>query len=627
MKKVISLMLSLIFLFSSLSMLVYADGTVEEEELTNIAMVENALPYASSEKNTLWTPAKALNDGAKSADTWQGWECQYPDIVYGSDTSKGFSGEYCGIKFTKSEYYEISKINLNLGMHAAMGGQNPHYVVQCLVEGVWVTVAEFNDSDTKPVSYETYEDAMANDKSFYHIPTNIEFTLDNPVTTNNVRITISEFAKNYPSGDVLIFPYVYEIELIGKRGETPDIELPEGAVISTNIGYHSFPEASSSRPFKYPYRAIDGDVKTEWTPRSRDAGQYLLLDLLQTKKINKVVVNCGEYMDGVSVSDYAYDIKAYVNNEWVTVAQGTVFDEANMSLVNEYTFNTVETNLIKLEFTEALTSLPSVYELEAHLSEDKTYYVEGRYSAAQRVSASKGNIAIAGTPYASHDFIPYSSVDYIIDGGIDNDAYVWFSGVLDMPVHCGIKFHAKQLINKIAVYVHVPEEEGTDIMGIEIQAFIDGEYKTIVKSKSYDKLMKYTTVYEFDPIETDDIRIVYTSGSGTFANLRELEIYSPSGILPMFDGLEAMAEPPQVIKGEPMAQQREATEKSEGKIISTSIKDLLGETNSKENAPDTQGSQQAINSTEVFIIAISVVGAIALICLAVFMVKRSKKTD
>lgn len=551
MKKIVSLFLSLVFLLSSMTVLVFAEDTAVEggeEELTNVAGVENAIAYASSEKNTLWTPAKALNDGAKGSDTWQGWECKYPSIIYGQDTSDGFSGEYCGIKFTNKEYYEIYEINLNTGMHSAMGGQNAHYTVQCLVEGVWITVAEFSDSDTTPLSnFTSYEDAMANDTSYYHIPAEISFKLDNPVTTNNVRITVSDFAKNYPGGDVLIFPYIYEIELIGKRGITPDLELPEGAVISTNIGYHSFPEASSSANYRYPYCAIDGDVKSSWGPKSKDAGEYLSLVFEEAKKMNKAVVNFGTYAEGVAVEDYKFDIEVLVDGEWVNVAQGTSFDEENATLITEYSFEAVETTAIRLVFTEASKKAPRVYEFEAHLSDSKTYYVENRYTALQENSASKGNIAIVGTPYASLDFFPYSDVNYIIDGKTHKDAYVWFTGVIDMPSYCGVKFNEKQVIDRVALYFETPSVEGTDIMGIQIQALIDGEYVTLVTTKSYDENMKYAPAYKFDPVETDDIRILYTSGNGTFAHLKELEIYSPNGSYPMFDGLPALENPPSFI--------------------------------------------------------------------------------
>ena len=623
MKKIISLLLSLVFLLSSMSLAVFAEETNEEEELYNVARVENALAYATSEKNTLWTPAYALNDGQYSSDTWQGWECKYPDIIYGSDTSSGFSSEYCGIKFTNKEYYEIYEINLNTGMHAAMGGQNAHYLVQCLVEGVWVTVAEFSDSDTTPVSgFTSYEDAMENDTSFYHIPAEISFTLENPVTTNNVRVLLSEYAKNYPGGDVLIFPYIYEIELIGKRGQTPDLELPEGAVVSSNIGYHSYPYASSSADFRYPYRAIDGVKTTGWSPKGKEAGEFLALNFIDVKKINKAVINFGDYMSGNPYIDYAFDIEALVDGVWTKVASGTALDEENETLVTEYSFAEVEATALRVKFTEGYRSVPTVYEFEAHMSEEKTYYVENRFDTYQRNSASKGNIAITGIPYANRDFAPYSDVNYIIDGQIDENAYVWFTGVVDMPSYCGITFHEKQLVDRVALYFVTPAIEGEDIMGIKIQAKVDGEYVTLVDTKSYHKDMKYQPAFEFDPVETDDIRIYYTSGNGTFAHLRELEVYSPNGLCPMFEGLAQMMEPPTFIKtnNDKSLLSNEITDKSgyETPIIPIDRNEVSTNNTVTSDTDDTQESNTPI-------IVISIVGAAVCILIIASIIVAVKK--
>lgn len=636
MKKAISLILSIVFLLSCFSTVSLASETENQEELTNIARVENALAYATSEKNTLWTPVVALNDGNYSKDTWQGWECGYPDIIYGSDTSKGFSGQYCGIKFTNSEYYEISSMYFNLGMHAAMGGQNAHYTVQCLVEGVWITVAEFSDSDAKPVGknedgsfvFSSYEDAMENDKSYYHIPAEIYITLDKPVTTNNVRVNLSEYGKNYPSGDVLIFPYIYEIELIGKRGVTPDLELPEGAVISTNIGYHSYPYASSSAPFKYPYCAIDGDITSAWSPLGKEAGEYLVLEMLSPQKINKVKVNFGEYLDGVTVVDYGFDIEALVNDEWVKIASGTAFDEENMTFITEYSFEEIETTAIKLVITESFSSRPSVYELEAHLSTEKTYYVEDRYNSDRKISASKGNIAIVGTAYADKDFVPYSDVNYINDGKISKDSYVWFTGVVDMPSYCGIKFNEKQLIDKVALYFYEPSEEGIDIMDIKIQALIEGEYVTVVDTKSYHKDLKYSPAFEFDAVETDDIRILYTRGNGAFANLKELEIYSPNGKVPMFDGLNQMADSPTFLKypedlNTPSEDENEPVIEPPCQMPSTDDNDSSEDNN--DGPEDNNDCQPKDNDNILKIVLISVISAVVIVTVAVVLVILKRK--
>ena len=642
MKRGLSLLLSILLLLSVMSIPVFAqettgetqDENTESAELTNVALAESALPYASSEKNTLWTPASALNDGKYSKDTWQGWECGYPDIIYGSDTSAGFSGQYCGIKFLNREYYEISEIYINLGLHAAMGNQNPNYLVQCLVEGVWVTVAEFKDSDTKPIvtnddgsfKYSSYDEAMEKDTSFYHIGSEIRVTLDTPVTTNNVRITLSDYAKNYPGGDVLIFPYIYEIELIGKRGVTPELELPEGAVVSTNIGYHSYPEASSSGSYKYPYCAIDGKDTTNWSPKNRTAGEYLSLVFVKPEKINKAVVDFGKFQGATVSASHKFAIEALVGGEWRQVASGASITDEMMSSLNvedriqrEFSFEEVEATAIRIVFTEDYKKIPTVCEFEAHLSVDKTYFVEDRFDVYQRTSASKGNIAMLGTPYANRDFIPYSDVNYIIDGQAEIGSYVWFTGVIDMPSYCGVKFNQKQLIDSVALYFYVPAEEGIDVMSIQIQALIDGEYKTLVTTKSYNKEQKYSPAFKFDPVETDDIRILYTAGNGTFANMKEIEIYSPNGKAPMFDGLGQMVQPPSFI---------DCTTK-------TVVDDSIGQVSV---SGEIMGAPQNINVTEMateelvietditlLVVSVSVASALVAIIVALLCIAYSRK--
>ena len=648
MKKGISFLLSIIFLLSGLSTLAFADDAVDGgtsgdetlvEEPYNVARVENALAYASSEKNTLWTPSVALNDGKYNNGTqsnWQGWECGYPDIIYGADTSAGFSGQYFGIKFTNKEYYEISEMYFNTGLHAAMGHQNAKFTVQCLVEGMWVTVKEFYDSDTKPVSYESYEEAMEKDTSFYHIPSEYRFTLDTPVNTNNVRVTISEYAKNYPGGDVLIFPYVYEMELIGVRGETPELELPEGAYVSTNVGYHSYPSASSSTSYKYPYNAIDGKVTTSWSPKGREAGEYLMLSYVDAKKINKAVVNFGEYLAGVDYTDYKFNIEALVNGEWIVLASGHSLDTANSTQTTEYTFNEVEATAVKLVLTEGFTKRPNIYEFETHLSNDRTYYLEDRYDSFQRLSASKGNIAIIGTPYANRDFAPYSDVNYIVDGQIDEYAYVWFTGVIDMPSYCGVTFHEMQTIDRVALYFHTPAEEGIDIMGIQIQAKIDGEYVTLVTTKSYDKDLKYCPAFKFDPVVTDDIRILYTSGNGTFAHLKELEIYSPNGVVPMFDGMGQMVDPPTFIdcttKNESLAQPLPNGNATENVPMASPIVDGTTDlqpdsSNVQQNGTSTGGQAEDDGSNKIVAVVSIIIGAvvIALLLVSIIFVHKKRK--
>lgn len=536
MKKTICIFLSILFIVALIPLSAFAAD--DTPGLENIAT--KGIAYSSSEKNSLWTPPKSINDGVYD---WHGWECRYPEINSGTDTSNGFSGEYCGIKFVNHEYYEIYELKMHIGLHAMCGGQNAKYTIEALVEGEWIKISELKDEQATDIVkgdgtyYESYADAMKNDTSNYHIGADLYARFEKPVTTNNIRITVSEYAKNYPGGDILIFPYIYEVEVMGKIGETPEVELPEGAVPSTNIAHNSFAYASSSADGLYPYLAIDGKNNTSWAPKDIKVGAYLAVEFSKEYTVDKIVLNFGDYEASANRKNYKFDIEACIDGKWTKIADGSSLDEEKKTLITEYEITPTQMSGVRIVFTEVPNGRPRVYELEAHITGEKTYYSDMRFDRDKLNSVSKGNLAISGEAYASVDFPPYSDVSYINDGKASEDAYVWFTGTLVVPAYCGVKLDRKYNVDKVAVYVKAPDVEGTDVMHFEVQALVDGEYVTVAEGRSYSKETKYTTVYTFDAVETDDIRIYFTRGGGTIVNLRELEIYSGDNPNPMFDGI------------------------------------------------------------------------------------------
>lgn len=538
MKKVISFVLSILMLMSCMSILCVADEV--EGELTNIA--PNGLAYCSSMKHSGWTPPNTINDG-KDND-WPGWEPKYPTIEPGENTSLGFSNEYCGIKFLNKEYYEIHSLNITAGMHA-LYKQNAKYEVKALIEGEWITIATFKDDQLNPQGYDSYEQAMENDKSNYHIRSTFSVTFDTPVTTNNVRIYVSEFGKNYPGGDVLIFPYIYELELIGKLGETPDIILPEGAEFAQNASLNSLPSASSSARLFYPFRAIDKDEKTGWRPGNTTAGEYLTLEFDKEYSIDKLTADFG----GASVTktmDYKFKIEALIDGVWKKVVEGTMYDEDNKTFLNEFTLTEpIKTKSIRLTYEDAITRPPTLYELGANIvAGDRTLFNPTRFTDHQRSSSAKGNLAILGTAYASANLAPYSDPSFINDGKAFANSDVWYGGTLEIPVHCGIKLNKTYTVNKVAVYIEEPSVLGDDLTRFNIIAKVDGQDKIIANGRAYDPTKKvesshtrYTTVYDFpEGVVTDDIRIEFTRGDMTIPNVMELEIYSDTEKSSMFNG-------------------------------------------------------------------------------------------
>lgn len=545
MKKILSVFLLAILLLSNMTAIISAqDFAQESDEITNIAPL--GMAYCTSEKNSLWTPAKSLTDGLYGTQDWHGWECAYPDVSIGQDTSQGFSGEFCGIKF-ENDYYEISEIKMNIGLHTLCGGQNATYTIQALVDGKWQDIVVLRDEEATPTNdkYADYNAVMADPSASHRENADLRYTLTTPITTNNVRVVISNYAKNYEGGDVLIFPFIYELELFGKKGEAPDVILPEGAKISTDIGWHAYPNASKGSNGTYPFLAIDGNDDTYWEVENYEGGEYFTLLFDDEYEIGKVYMAL-ERPSNKQIQSTS--LEYYIDGSWQPIQNSNprlrTAKEGYYAL--EYEFAATLAKGIRIKFKRACESL-KLSTLEVHLKDSKTYSFDNRFSQAQIESASNGNIAIIGKPYSSTSFNPYSDNSYINDG-LNEDSKVWFTGTLNTPEYCGISFDYPQKISKAVVAVRESAIEGRENMKLELKALVNGEYITIATGRSYDG--DYKTEYTFNEVETTDIRVVITEASGAIPNVMELELYS-SEVIPMFKGIEPKAEQPTVSPEDP----------------------------------------------------------------------------
>ncbi len=429
----------------------------------NIAL--NGEAYCSTFKHYEWTPPHTAINGQDFDEDWHGWEPQYPEVEFGSVTTAGFSGEYFGIKFTNREYYEVNEIVLYMSLHnsaanPSWGPQDTKYDVEALVEGVWVKIAEFHDSDAVPRDYTDYQQAMANDTGEYHIPAFYTIVPDTVVTTNNIRITISEFAKNYNGDESLVFPYLYEVRVYGELGEIPDIELPEGAVLSNNATSNSYPYASSSAFGIYPFLSVDNNGGTGWMPGEKTAGQTLGVRFDKTYTIDDIYLQLGD-----ASFSAPFKVEALVEGSWVKVLDGNVNEcavplpEGVTSIAQEKTFviNPVETNEIRLVFTEALTSVPEVREIGANI-----------------VSSITGFIKDGAT------------VSYVQNS----------SNRIN-----GIKLSHKETLNRIDIDFEENEYSGKYF----VQAFADGMWKTVFEQNKYSESTFSHEIY----VETDELRITF----------------------------------------------------------------------------------------------------------------------
>ncbi len=436
----------------------------------NIALKGEA--YATTFKHYEWTPPHTAIDGNDFENDWHGWEPLYPEVVYGTNTSAGFGGEHFGIKFTNREYYEVNEIVMYMSMHnsyanPSWGYQDTQYLVEALVEGEWVKIAEFKDSDSIPRDYEDYDAAMKNDTSDYHIPSYFTIIPETVVTTNNIRISISEFAKNYQGDGSLVFPYIYEVRVYGEQGEIPSIELPEGAMYSSDATSNSYPYASSSKTNMYPYLSIDDITTTGWTPSDTTAGQTYGVRFDKTYTIDNVYLLFEK-------ADFSapYKIEALVNGTWKQIASGNLSDcyaaipEGETYVAQEHTYDVepVQTSEIRLVFTGAFTDgkIPQLNEISANIISSMAGFIKDGITA----SAVKNE---AGTK------------------------------------NIGIKFNGKQTVNE----VKIDFSETTAEMKYFVQAFVGGIWQTIHVEDKLSASSFVHTVYA----ETDEIRITYGNDS------------------------------------------------------------------------------------------------------------------
>ena len=528
MRKILSVLLIALVLIANMSFLAIAEeisetipeGSEESEEIRNISPL--GVAYCTSEKNSLWTPAKSLIDGLYGTEDWHGWECAYPNVVVGQDTSAGFSGEFCGIKF-ENDYYEIFETKMNIGLHTLCGGQNATYTIQALIDGKWQQIAVLKDEQAVPTgeSYTDYNSVMADENASHRVNADLNVTLDTPVTTNNIRVIISDYAQNYEGGDVLIFPFIYELELFGKKGEAPDMILPEGAKVSTNVAWYSYPEASIGSNGTYPFLAIDENSETYWEVENYAGGEYFTLYFDNEYEIGSAKLLLQRSSDKKLQNTV---LEYYIDGAW------NVFENSNARLGTaqegyyalEYEFPATLASAIRVKFRTSTVSL-RVNSFEVHLKDSKTYTFDSRFTNEQIEAALGGNFAVIGTTYSSTSFEPYSNSSYINDGK-NLDSKVWFTGTLNTPEYCGIKFDYVQKISKVIVSARPGSVYGRENMRFEIQALINGEYVTLANGRSYDG--DYITEYTFSEVETTDVRVVILEASGAIPNIMELELYS-----------------------------------------------------------------------------------------------------
>lgn len=308
--KLISVLL-LVFLLLPLTVFSVAAEDEEDEGIKNIAPLGEA--YASTIKNPAWTPAEAINDEDVILETWKGWEPLYPTVPAGAT---GLSGEYCGVKF--DGFYKIYGAKLDL---RNADTQDITYTVQALIMGSWVDIYELHDHD-----FEGKAD-LANGNRF-----SIECTFDAPVTTNNIRLLCSDYAKGFGGGDELLFPYVYEFYLYGEEGNPPSVVVPEGYFITPNVALAGQVFATSASVGNWPALIVDSNNNdSPWKAAADDVNASVGVTLSEAVPASEISLDFGS---GTAAIPYEVFVVCADGNE-ISVYNDTVTDGVTSIVLEE----------------------------------------------------------------------------------------------------------------------------------------------------------------------------------------------------------------------------------------------------------------------------------------------------
>lgn len=529
MKKALSLILCICMLVPLFTFFAYAEGTDESESVNvssqaaidttdhrNIAL--EGIPIVSTHYN-LDSKSAYLNDGIIKGqiNNYMQWRPQ----TAGRDPS--VAGTKAWIKFKFSTYMEVSKVIVIVD-HGYSSDDVVEY--EALVQGEWVPLGTAHWATSS--GYPGYENEAGAHAVTLEIPQG--------VTTKQIRVSFSGYIDWDP-------PMVCECEIMGKEGEAPEFDVPEGAYLSTNAVLSGYGEASSSEINLYPALANDDNILTYWAAKSKADGQWYKVDFDKAYSIGEIGVNLSaikliEDESNEITEAYKYNIKVelLVNGTWTSVYTGEVTTSEGSDAIYKKTLDTpITASAIKITYVETNDNPVALSELTATTSDGtKCMYIGDIITHAQKLSTAGGNLACYGTPYASSVFTFQNMSDtvYINDGNIDDRAYIWVSETPSCPAYCGVVLDKKTKVDTVVLYfndIFGKDDNGNwHVCSFDVQyKNASGEYVTVASGTSVDeKTGKAIVSIKFNPVETDDIRILFKTNGGRSPYIKELEIYS-----------------------------------------------------------------------------------------------------
>jgi len=422
------------------------------------------------------------------------------------------------LKFNK--YMEISKISVLVELfHTAECSLK----FEALIQGEWVEIGSARYSQSQ--KFEDYKKVR-----------DVSIKIPETVTTKQIKVTFFGYTLWDP-------PTISECRVTGAEGKAPEFDVPEGAYLTTNAALGGYGGASSSQYNYYPALGNDDNPLTRWQSSSKTDGQWYAVEFDKPHPIGEVGVNLSsvkliddEENPVTEVYNFGIKVELLVNGTWTKVYEGNVATSEGADAIYTKTLDTPLTaSAMRVTYVETNDNYAVLSELFATTSDgSKCMYIGDTISIHQKLSTAAGNLACLGAPYASSTFTysNMSDVIYINDGLVESEDNIWVPETPSCPVYCGIVLHKKMSVDTVVLYFNDDFGKFKDgdwhVSSFDVQYKNEkGEYVTVASGTSVDeKTGKSIVAIRFTPVETDDIRIVFTSNGGTFPYLKELEIYS-----------------------------------------------------------------------------------------------------
>ena len=538
MKKIICLLLCMLMLVPLMafgtSVSAADSSNTTHDTTTNVAVLGST--YASSEWN-LTSPHRSLIDN-NIKSSWEYWRPSQASKEAGID-------QYFGIKFKK--YYELHSLKLYA---RRLGSCDPKYTVKALVDGEYKTITTFTQS-VKGSSSKTYTDDAGATCIIYDV------TFPEPVNTKNIRV----YCEYSPAWEPVI---IQEAELYGHEGYTPKYDLPDGALLSSNACLGAMLEASSAAlgfPAAFAAQVGEPDGKASkasekyWKAKTTENGSSITAIFEREFNISQVSLNFGLLTELDNGTNFIITVELCYNDYWMPVATNesvTTSTGAKDSWYKDLDTVIAATGM-RVTFVSTNGKAAQLNEMGAKIADDEKAVFLSEYLSEQRMqSLAGGNLAPYGTVYASStfDFSSASEEGFLNDGGINDTSFSWIAGSMAAGEYCGVVLREKHDIQTVVLYFNddlIKDNKGDHVLSFDIMAKDSaGNYKKVASGTSYDeKTKKYQISIQLSqPVNTDDIRVVFTSNGQTFPYLKELEVYATNNwVYPSFDGYPSSRRP------------------------------------------------------------------------------------